>query len=92
MEDQIQKQISALTAELHNVPPETRAKIQTLAGEFRTQAAGVKEAGDRIRESLDQLRLMVKYLVFDLEATRRENAKLRKLLQAGSAGKDASED
>ena len=35
--------------------------------------------------SLDHLRLSVKYLVFDLEATRRENQYLRKLLD--SSGK-----
>jgi hypothetical protein len=34
-----------------------------------------------LQESLDYLRLSVKYLVFDLEATRRENAYLRKLVE-----------
>ena len=33
-----------------------------------------------LQDSLDYLRLSVKYLVFDLEATRRENQYLRKLL------------
>jgi hypothetical protein len=37
----------------------------------------------QLQESLDYLRLSVKYLVFDLEATRRENSYLRKLLQNG---------
>ena len=32
-----------------------------------------------LQESLDYLRLTIKYLVFDLEATRRENTNLRKL-------------
>lgn len=31
--------------------------------------------------SLDELRLYVKYLLFDLDATRRENVYLRKLLE-----------
>ena len=34
-----------------------------------------------LQESLDYLRLSVKYLVFDLEATRRENAYLRRLIE-----------
>ncbi|MAJ45983.1 MAG: hypothetical protein CBC35_01625 [Planctomycetes bacterium TMED75] len=34
-----------------------------------------------LQESLDYLRLSVKYLVFDLEATRRENAYLRRLVE-----------
>lgn len=34
-----------------------------------------------LEESLDQLRLQVKYLMFDLEATRRENRYLRQMLE-----------
>ena len=33
-----------------------------------------------VEESLDRLRLAIKYLVFDLEATKRENRLLRELL------------
>lgn len=35
-----------------------------------------------VEERLDQLRLQVKYLVFDLEATRRENRYLRQMLDS----------
>lgn len=35
----------------------------------------------RLKESLDDLRATVKYQVFDLEATRRENADLMTLLE-----------
>jgi hypothetical protein len=45
---------------------ERRARIQASVGE--------------LQESLDYLRLSVKYLVFDLEATRRENRYLRRML------------
>jgi len=47
-----------------------------------------------LQESLDYLRLSVKYLVFDLEATRRENEYLRKLIeqQAGSGPAEEPED
>jgi len=38
------------------------------------------EAGS-VSDSLDQLRLQVKYLIFDLEATRRENRYLRGMLE-----------
>lgn len=61
------------------------SKIPELSEAQRAQlekALGLR--GERIRAtirelqgSLDQLRLSVKYLVFDLEATRRENATLR---------------
>ena len=39
-----------------------------------------KSVGE-LQESLDYLRLSVKYLIFDLEATRRENAYLRKMIE-----------
>jgi hypothetical protein len=36
---------------------------------------------DSLQESLDYLRVCIKYQLFDLEATRRENKYLRKLLE-----------
>ncbi|OHB51530.1 MAG: hypothetical protein A2Y10_11695 [Planctomycetes bacterium GWF2_41_51] len=34
-----------------------------------------------LEQYFDQLRLMIKYLVFDIEATKRENKYLRKILE-----------
>jgi hypothetical protein len=34
-----------------------------------------------LQESIDFLRLGIKYMLFDLEATRRENGYLRKMLE-----------
>ena len=39
-----------------------------------------KETVSSLQESIDFVRLSIKYLLFDLEATRRENAQLRKML------------
>ena len=50
----------------------------------------LKQTVGTLQDSLDHLRLSVKYLVFDLEATRRENQYLRKLLAAGGKSDDAS--
>ena len=44
----------------------------------------IKNSVAELQESLDYLRLSVKYLVFDLEATRRENAYLRRMLEQSS--------
>ncbi len=52
-----------------------------LAGERRDR---IKASVAELQESLDYLRLSVKYLVFDLEATRRENAYLRRMLEQSS--------
>lgn len=40
-----------------------------------------KETVDNLQEVIDYLRVCIKYTVWDLEATRRENAYLRKLLK-----------
>ena len=52
--------------------------------------ARIKASVAELQESLDYLRLSVKYLVFDLEATRRENAYLRRMLE--QASRDAQND
>ena len=44
----------------------------------------IKHSVAELQESLDYLRLSVKYLVFALEATRRENAYLRRMLEQSS--------
>lgn len=36
---------------------------------------------NKLEQSLEDLRILVKYQTFDLEATRRENEQLRKLLE-----------
>jgi hypothetical protein len=41
-----------------------------------------------LQESLDYLRLSIKYLVFDLEATRRENGMLKRMLEEASGNAD----
>ena len=54
----------------------------------------IKNSVAELQESLDYLRLSVKYLVFDLEATRRENAYLRRMLEQSSrdAQREIGED
>ena len=47
----------------------------------RGQRDRIQAAIGELQDSLDYLRLSVKYLVFDLEATRRENAYLRRLVE-----------
>lgn len=44
----------------------------------------LRDSVARLHVAVDQLRLRVKYLVFDLEATRRENEFLRSMLDRSS--------
>ncbi|MHC4295598.1 MAG: hypothetical protein ACYSTL_08440 [Planctomycetota bacterium] len=49
--------------------------------------------GTPVEDSLDHLRLPIKYLMFDLEATRRENRYLRQMLNnRGHRKSDDSKD
>jgi len=41
----------------------------------------VSTKGESLEDFLDQVRLQIKYLMFDLEATRRENRYLRQMLE-----------
>ena len=52
------------------------ARLQDRHAQLRSTAAA-------LQVSLDSLRLSVKYLVFDLEATRRENESLKRQIAAG---------
>lgn len=47
---------------------------------FEQKMLELRKNVKELNEAMDKLRLYVKYLMFDLEATRRENASLRKLL------------
>lgn len=73
----------------HKKELELNGQIDSLIREFETKAMD-KEIQRKIekdlatlQESLDYLRICIKYMVFDLEATRRENEHLRKLLESG---------
>lgn len=58
-----------------------KSELASLTEKVRQNHEQLKESLDRLQNSLDNLRLVTKYRVFDLEATRRENARLRKLLE-----------
>ncbi len=45
----------------------------------------LQKSVDNLQESVDYLRVCIKYQLFDLEATRRENEYLKKLLEENSS-------
>lgn len=79
-EQDFQNKMIELMGQINELPPEERPKLERLAQETRERHDRMKKTLGELQESLDQLRLTVKYLVFDLEATRRENKYLRKLI------------
>jgi hypothetical protein len=87
-EQEFQAKLGELISQIDTVPESERGDLLKLAEETRTRHERMKKTIGDLQESLDYLRLSVKYLVFDLEATRRENQYLRKLLdrQSGPSG------
>lgn len=77
-----QKKLGELVKEIGGLPdPQQRKKLELLAEQTKQRHAELKKSVSSLQDSLDYLRLSIKYLLFDLEATRRENSYLRKMLE-----------
>ena len=76
-----EKKLDNLVDEIGSMPTPQKKKLMILAQRTRKCHEKLKKSTDRLQESLDYLRVSVKYLLFDLEATRRENTYLKKLLE-----------
>ncbi len=79
-----QQRLSEIVAEIGSLPEPDRAKLALLAEETKHRHQELKKTVNSLQESIDFLRLSIKYLLFDLEATRRENSYLRKMLEEQS--------
>ncbi|MEM9913846.1 MAG: hypothetical protein AAF911_02675 [Planctomycetota bacterium] len=80
-EQDFQKKLGDLMGEISTLPKAEREKLEALAQQTKERHGKLKKTVGELQESLDYLRLSIKYLVFDLEATRRENGYLRKMLE-----------
>jgi septal ring factor EnvC (AmiA/AmiB activator) len=87
-EKEFQTKLAELMGEISTLPATERAKLEKIATETRARHDRLRATVSSLQESLDYLRLSIKYLVFDLEATRRENGYLRKMLEETSGGND----
>jgi len=77
---------------IHELPEGKRGNLEKLAQETRDRRSKIQSSIGELQESLDYLRLSVKYLVFDLEATRRENAYLRRLVEQANRDRHTQQD
>ena len=75
-----EKQLSDLVNEIQSIPTPQRDKLVDLVKKTYDCHKRLRKSVDSLQESLDYVRVSVKYLLFDLEATRRENVQLRKLI------------
>lgn len=67
--------------ETESFPKPEQDKILNLTRKNREGQDQLQQKLNNLQQSLDYLRLGIKYLIFDLEATRRENTDLRKRLE-----------
>ncbi len=87
-EKTFQTKLSELMGEISALPKAEREKMEKMAEQTQQRHKKLKKTVGDLQESLDYLRLSIKYLVFDLEATRRENRYLRKMLEEDTPGRD----
>jgi nitric oxide reductase activation protein len=80
-ESTFQQKLTELVQEIGALPAGERAKLTALAEQTKERHQKLKQTVASLQDSLDYLRLSIKYLLFDLEATRRENNYLRKMLE-----------
>lgn len=85
-EQDFQGKLDDLLKQIDTLPEGERERLQQLAEETKERHQRMRRTVSQLQESLDYLRLSVKYLVFDLEATRRENQYLRKMIRHASDG------
>ena len=92
-EKTFQNKLANLMGEIDSLPAGERQKLAKLAEQTKDRHEKMKKNMTDLQESLDYLRLSIKYLVFDLEATRRENQYLRDMINKEDAnGGPASEE
>ncbi len=80
-ESTFQKKLKELVAQIETLPEGERQRLRAMAEETKTRHADIKKSVNAMQENIDFLRLWIKYMLFDLEATRRENSYLRKMLE-----------
>ena len=74
-------ELNDLVKEVGGLNKPQYAKLAMLARQACDNRKKLKQHIDFLQDSLDYLRICIKYQIFDLEATKRENKYLRKMLE-----------
>lgn len=81
-ETSLEDKLNELVKEFGEAVDPQHKKLANLAKEAQANRKKLEKSINTLQESLDYLRVCIKYQLFDLEATRRENTYLRKLLES----------
>jgi hypothetical protein len=79
-EAQFEDKLKELVKEFGGTVDPQNSKVAMLAQQVSENQKKLEKSVNNLQESLDYLRICIKYQLFDLEATRRENEYLRKIL------------
>ena len=80
-EAKLADELNELVKQFGGAADPTSRRLATLTKQAEANQQELQKSVDCLRESLDYLRVCIKYMLLDIEATRRENDSLRKLLQ-----------
>ena len=80
-ETHLEDKLNELVKEFGDAADPQHRKLADLAKQAQVNRKKLEKSINSLQESLDYLRVCIKYQLFDLEATRRENEYLRKLLE-----------
>jgi hypothetical protein len=76
-----EKKLDELVREINDLPAPQKQQLMTTFRGANEGQKKLKKSVDQLQESLDYLRVCVKYLLFDLDATKRENAQLKEMIE-----------
>ena len=76
--DEVPREILDLVEAIQRLPQEQRTKVEPLLTRVVDNAKRRRRILSLVQDALGQLRLDMKYLAFDLEATRRERDDFRR--------------
>ncbi|MFO8011964.1 MAG: hypothetical protein R6X20_01530 [Phycisphaerae bacterium] len=82
-ETALREKVGQLLLEVQRKPGRDRGAEAAAGGGGGASGSAMKRDMATLEDNLDHVRLAVKYLLFDLEATKRENLVLRELLGDG---------
>lgn len=89
-EEEFNSEIDRLTDIIQhgNISEKKKVELRKLREETKQQHKTLKDTMRQLQDSLDTLRLCIKYVLFDLEASRREIKYLKNLLNGDNNEKD----
>jgi hypothetical protein len=76
--DELPREITDLAEAIHRLPADSRDQVEALLGRVVDSTRRRRRILSLVQDALAQLRLDMKYLAFDLEATRRERDDFRR--------------